>query len=108
MSNSRLEQLLELLESNSSDSFILFGIAKEYEGKENFEKALQFYLELKSKDPDYIGLYYHLGKLYETVEEFPLADETYQLGITVATKLNDQHSLQELKNAKLNLEMELL
>ena len=61
----RLQILQEMLAKSPNDSFTLFAIAKEYEGLGKADQALDFYLTLREKDPDYVGLYYHLGKLYE-------------------------------------------
>jgi len=107
MDESRLNKLLEFYNAESADSFIIFAIAKEYEKVENYDKALKFYLELKQKDPDYIGLYYHLGKLYEELEERTLALTAYDDGLALAKRLKDFHALSELNNAKMNYEMEL-
>ena len=105
MDQSRLNRLLEYYQSESSDAFIIFAIAKEYENSERFDKALDFYLELKKKDPEYIGLYYHLAKLYEILDKTDLAMETYEAGLNLAKKLKDFHALSELNNAKMNLEI---
>lgn len=103
MSTPRLEQLMTFLESSPNDSFILFAIAKEYEGLGEEDKALDYYLQLSQKDPDYIGTYYHLGKLYERKEDFLKAFQTYKTGMGIAQKAGDQHALSELAGAKLNL-----
>lgn len=102
---SRLNQLQELLKESPTDSFLLFAIAKEHEGLDDFEAALANYLLLKQNDPEYTGLYYHLGKLYELLDEETHALSTYQEGIDHCLKIGDQHALNELKGAKLNLEM---
>ena len=99
----RLQRLQSLLEASPNDSFILFAIAKEYEKASDFDTALDYYLRLKTSEPDYVGLYYHLGKLYEVKEDFDAAVATYQTGMEVAKKLGDKHSLSELVGAKLNL-----
>jgi hypothetical protein len=62
---------------------------------------------ISSNDPGYVGMYYHLGKLYEKMGEPELALEAYTAGINVAKKIPDFHALSELNNAKLNLEMEM-
>ncbi|MBT8234412.1 MAG: tetratricopeptide repeat protein [Saprospiraceae bacterium] len=107
MNESRLEKLLSFYNANESDSFIIFAIAKEYENIERFDKALKYYLELKEKDNDYVGLYYHLGKLYEIIREERLALSTYQEGLDIAKSQKDFHALSELNNAKMNLELQL-
>lgn len=107
MMSKRLDQLLELKKDNPTDSFLLFAIAKEYEKLEILDTALEYYLLLLSKDVDYIGTYYHLAKLYERKELNLEALKIYEKGILVAKKLEDQHSLSELLNAKMNLELEI-
>ncbi|MEM9824149.1 MAG: tetratricopeptide repeat protein, partial [Bacteroidota bacterium] len=65
--------------------------------------ALATYLELCQKHPDYVGTYYHLGKLYERKESFSEAFETYREGMRIAKAAEDRHALNELAGAKLNL-----
>ena len=103
MSSDRLTQLLDFLKNSPGDAFILFAIAKEHEGLGNQEEALKHYLELTEKQPDYVGTYYHLGKLYEKQGAFEKAFSTYKTGMQVAKKMGDQHILSELAGAKLNL-----
>lgn len=101
---SRLEQLQNFLANSPGDSFILFAIAKEHEKLGNTDSALDYYLQIEVNDSDYVGLYYHLGKLYEMQGDFPTAILSYKKGMAVAKKINDQHALSELAGAKLNLE----
>jgi len=107
MTNNRLDTLLTYLNDSPTDSFILFAIAKEYEKLDHLDRALKYYLQLKTADEDYVGLYYHLGKLYEEIDEDILALSTYADGIALAKKLKDLHALSELNNAKVNLELQL-
>lgn len=103
----RLELLKNMLAEDPNDSFLLFAIAKEYESMDDTEQAIAHYTKLQSNDADYVGLYYHLGKIYEELEEQSKALETYKTGIEVAKKIKDQHALSELKGVLLNLELEL-
>ena len=104
MSNSkRLEQLLDMLSKNV-DSFLLFAIAKEYEKAAENELAKEYYKRLVSEFPDYVGTYYHFGKLLEKSTETDAAIEIYNKGIAIAKALGDQHAWSELAEAKLNLE----
>lgn len=103
MATARLQQLYKFLEGSPNDSFILFAIAKEYEKIGNKVKALDYYLKLKALDPDYVGTYYHLGKLYESNEDFRTAFFTYKDGMMIAKKMGDQHALSELAGAKLGI-----
>lgn len=97
--NSRLDQLFQYLETNPNDSFARFCIAQEYKKDGNADKAKSYFQQLKNQDPDYIGTYYHLGKLYEEEGNDEQAEQVYQEGITIATNNGDQHALNELKQA---------
>lgn len=103
MVSDRLQQLLSLLKNSPNDSFINFAVAKEYESLGDDKKALKYYLQLVEKDAMYVGTYYHLGKLYEKMEELEKAFSTYKDGMNVAKLQGDQHAYNELAGAKLNL-----
>ena len=103
----RLIQLKEMLADDPKDSFLCFAIAKEHEKLGNLEEALEMYLVLKGNDPEYVGLYYHLGQLYEILEQHENALKVYDEGIQIAKKQSDFHALSELNGVKTNLEMEL-
>lgn len=107
MPTKRMEQLLALQAEQPGDAFLLYAIAKEYEGLEDYPQALERYREVLRVDPRYVGAFYHLGKLHEILEDYPAALHTYQQGIDLAQELGDLHALAELKTAKLNLELEL-
>lgn len=99
MQNNRLSKLLEFLEGDSADPFILYAIATEYNAAEDKENALHFYLRLLQEHPDYVGTYYHLGKLYEKEDEKEKAIATYQQGMLKARAKRDMHALSELQGA---------
>lgn len=107
MNLDRLNSLLQMLEEDKQDSFIRFAVAKEYEKLDDVSMALHYYTELKNDNPDYVGLYYHLAKLHEYMDNENEAMTVYLEGIEVAKKLKDFHALSELNNAKTNLEMGL-
>ena len=95
----RLEQLQNLLAASPKDSFLLFAIAKEHEKANDDARALDYYLQVRAATPDYVGLYYHLGKLYERTQRPEQAADTYEEGIKVATTANDRHTVGELQTA---------
>lgn len=103
MPTNRLDQLQQLLADSPDDAFLLFALAKEYEKLGDGEKAMQFYLRLAERHPDYVGNYYHLGKAYEAVGDPSKAFFTYKKGMQVARAARDQHSYNELAAAKLFL-----
>jgi tetratricopeptide (TPR) repeat protein len=102
----RIDQLIAFLTEDPGDSFIRYALAQEYQKRGQMYQARDAYLQLKESDPDYVGLYYHLGKLYEELGEKETAIETYESGIQVAKRLADFHALSELNTAKTNLEIE--
>jgi tetratricopeptide (TPR) repeat protein len=106
MPTDRLLQLLEMLEESPGDPFLLFAAAKEYELLEDPEQALDYYRLLLDTEPDYVGLYYHLGKLLEKEGQTAAALEIYQKGMEIAAAQQDRHAYNELAGAKLNLELE--
>jgi tetratricopeptide (TPR) repeat protein len=61
-----------------------------------FEEILAF-------DENYVGTYYHLGKLLERVGETKEAILIYEKGMQVAKIVKDNHSYNELAAALDNL-----
>ena len=103
MASDRLEQLQKMLDESPGDEFLTFAIAKEHEKYGRTEEALQWYLKLRDDSPDYVGTYYHLGKLYEQQGDAQAAFDTYKAGMQAAQRAGDQHALGELAGAKLAL-----
>lgn len=103
----RIEQLKGFLDSDPDDSFVRFALAQEYTKMGTLKAALDAYKYIEQNDPNYVGVYYHLAKLYEELTEPELALDTYEKGIEIAKKIPDFHALSELINAKRNLEIEL-
>ena len=100
----KLNQLPEFHKKAPKDAFLNFAIAKEYESAKNDDKALEFYLEIQKNTPDYVGFYYHLGKLYVRQNKIENALQTYKQGMAVANKVNDKHAFSELASANLEID----
>jgi Tfp pilus assembly protein PilF len=100
-----LQQLLEFLKTDRSDEFTRFAIATEYAREGEMERAREYFEALVRDSPDYIGTYYHLGKLYEALGEQKLAEKTYREGIDVAERLRDGHAKSELQSALMEVEL---
>lgn len=98
MSNSRIDQLTKFLEENPADSFVRYALATEYINLNDDETALAYFLEILRRDPEYTGMYYHLGKLYQRLNEKELAEETFKNGMTL-TYGKDPHAHHELQEA---------
>ncbi len=95
----RMSKLQALLADDPENPFLHFAMAKEHEGVDDRKQALATYLHLKSMAPDYVGLYYHLGKLQERMEDFDDAIATYTKGMEVAKAQGDMHAHGELSTA---------
>jgi len=95
----RLQQLTEFLKESPDDPFLTYALATEYLKLGYTDDALHHYEALVSNHPDYVGTYYHLGKLYETLGRQADAVVTYELGMHAARKKRDMHALSELQAA---------
>jgi len=99
MQSTRLITLLEFLKSDPNDPFVIYALATEYNSLNNTEQAFHYYHTLIKDHPDYVGTYYHLGKLYEKNQELEKAVDTYQKGMAVARNKRDNHAFSELQGA---------
>lgn len=99
----RLERLLQFLEESPQDNFLLFALAKEYEKSGNDVQALSYYEKLATANENYVGLYYHLGKLHERQNAPQQAFAVYSKGMEIARRTGDRHAFSELAAARLNL-----
>lgn len=99
MQSTRLSKLLEFLTTDPNDPFILYALATEYNSGGNIDEALIYYHKLINDHPDYVGTYYHLGKLYEKDTKKEQAIVIYQKGMAVARAKKDMHAFSELQGA---------
>lgn len=97
MQRNRLQKLLEFLENEPNDPFLKYALATEYLRLNEPDSALKYYEELIDKHRDYVGTYYHLGKLYEGLNRKEDAVRTYQTGMLVAREARDNHAFSELQ-----------
>ena len=97
MQAERLQKLLEFLKNEPNDEFLQYALATEYLRLNQTDQALYYYEKLVNEHPNYVGTYYHLGKLYETLNRKPDAIATYEQGIAVARQARDNHALSELQ-----------
>lgn len=98
MSN-RLQQLIEFLKESPNDPFLSYALATEYLKVGHTEAALAHYETLVQDHPGYVGTYYHLGKLYESLGRRADAVVIYEKGMHAARNKRDMHALSELQAA---------
>src|SRR5690606_22456171 len=94
----RLQKLLDFIEKEPDDPFLKYALATEYLHVNEWEKALGYYEDLLKNHPDYVGTYYHLGKLYEQLDRRSDAIEAYTQGMAIARKAGDRHAFSELQS----------
>ena len=97
MSKERLEQLMNFLNDGSTDPFIRYAIATEHVKLKQYDLALKYYQDLLLNNPDYIGTYYHMGKLLELLGRKEEAITIYEKGMEIAKKINNMHAFSELQ-----------
>lgn len=95
----RLKLLLEYLREDPADPFTRFALAQEHWKRGETDEATAYFQELVEESPEYVGTYYHLGKLYEQLGRSEDAAATYERGISVARAQRDVHALSELQSA---------
>lgn len=95
----KMQQLMQLLEQQPNDAFLLHALALEYIKIGNDEEARKLFENLLTIHPNYVGSYYHLAKLLERNHQINLAKEWYEKGIQVALQANDKHACSELRSA---------
>lgn len=101
---SRIEKLLEYLQTNDKDSFLQHALALEYIKIGDDGAAEGLFKAILEREPGYVGSYYHLGKLLERKGNFEAAVSTYTKGMEEAKKIEDRHALSELQMAKEEIE----
>ena len=95
----RIEKLKSFLEQNPADSFVQHALALEYVKLGREEEAREVFETLLQRDEEYVGSYYHLGKLLERMSKKEEAIACYEKGMKVAKELKDNHAFNELQVA---------
>lgn len=107
MEKSQIKQLARQIRENPGDSFSKFALALEFRKQGELKKARILFEDILSNDPDYVGIYYHLGKLYQTIDRPEDARKLFLDGIEVAEQQNETRTKSELQEALTQLEIEM-
>lgn len=95
----RITTLQQFLEKSPGDSFLQHALALEYVKLNDDRQARIVFEQILSSNPDYVGSYYHLGKLMERQGETDMAISVYENGMLKAKELRESHAFNELKAA---------
>jgi Tfp pilus assembly protein PilF len=100
----RIDKLKEFLQATPNDSFLQHALALEYVKEGNDEAAKILFESVLNRESNYVGSYYHLGKLWERQNNFKAAMAVYEKGMEEAKTAKDNHSYNELMGALEDLE----
>lgn len=102
-----IKRLAKILKANPNDSFTKFALALELLKKNEVTKSRVLFESILEQEPDYLGVYFHLGKLYEQIGSSEKAKNLYTAGIDLAEEQNNQRTKLELQDALVLLNSEL-
>lgn len=106
-SNPKIKKLAKYIRDNPNDSFSKFALALEFLKEDQLTKARILFEDIEQNDPEYDGVYYHLGKLYELHGRLGDAMDTYKKGVRIAAGNKHKRNASELKEALAELEIEM-
>lgn len=95
----KIKKLAGFVKKNPADSFSKFALALELMKKNEVSKSRVLFESILKQDPDYLGVYFHLGKLYEGLDMKEQALSLYRKGVELARRQNNQRTEAELKDA---------
>ena len=95
----RIERLREFLRANPNDSFLQHALALEYIKEGNDPMARELFEGVLQRDENYVGSYYHLGKLLERNCDSQGAIAVYEKGMVKAKEASEQQAYNELRSA---------
>ncbi len=105
-SEQRIETLKGLIAQDPNDSFSRYALALEYSGINEPATAIELLEELIKLDPKYLPAYHMLGQLLGKLNRTPDAKKIYRAGLDLATELNDEKTVKELREELEELEDE--
>lgn len=102
----KIQQLALNIKKNPKDSFSKFALALELLKRDQVSKAILLFESILKQDPDYLGVYYHLGKLYQQTGNVQKAGELFSKGIILAKEQKNSRTEFELQEALETLKIE--
>jgi len=94
-----IRRLAGFLQNNPTDIFTKFALALELLKAGESTKAKVLFESVLKQDPEYSGVYYHLGKLYQSSGRSDDAARLYQKGVEIAEKQGKNRTKSELQEA---------
>lgn len=104
-SGARIPQLLSLLGDEPEDVFLNYALGIEYMSHpETHSGALSQFKKVLELDPEYLAVYYQLGKLCEDMGQNAEAIDYYRLGLEKAKTQKNNKAINEFGEALFMLE----
>ncbi len=94
-----IQILAKNLQKDPKDLFSKFALALELLKRNDVDKARLLFESVLKQDSGYLGVYYHLGKLYQSQDLFKPAMKIFKDGVDEADKKGDSHAKSELQEA---------
>jgi predicted Zn-dependent protease len=95
--NERIEELNRMLAESPEDPFLQYALALETEKAGMLQDAIRNMQVLLNHDADYLPAYYQLARLLIADQKNTAASLIIDRGIQLAQKLNNRHTLAELR-----------
>ena len=93
-----------MISEDPSDPFLFYALALEYEKEGEGKKCKEILLEVREKFPEYDGVSYKLGQIFESEGDIEEALDEYDRGKRIAENGGNQKALREFSEAILRLE----
>ncbi len=104
MTNERIQQLNKFLLETPDDPFIKYAIALEYKKLGDLNQAEVHFAKTLESHSDYLPLFYHYGLTLIENSNQNKAVEIVEMGMELAKKQKDNHTLAELNELRESLE----
>lgn len=95
----RIAAMKKFIEEQPENPFPRYALALELKSAGELEAAVEAFVDLREKMPDYVATYLQLGMSLEELGDEDRAREVFSTGIEVATKAGNAHAKSELQDA---------
>ncbi len=99
MSNIRLQKLIEMLEKQPNDTFLLYAIGMEYLGMGNANVAEKYFKQVLEVDQNHVATHYQLGILFAQQNRENEAQPILEKGFELAKQKGDLKTQNEFRSA---------
>jgi tetratricopeptide (TPR) repeat protein len=100
--NNRIEEIIQMIQNDSSDPFLWYALALEYDKIGNKKEVEDSFDRLLTHFPDYLPTYYQAAHFFWEKGNIEKAKAAFLKGIELAEKAQDIKTAQELRNGYQN------